>query len=1145
MDSNGFVHLHVHTEFSLLDGACRIKPLIKACVDRGMEALAVTDHGVMYCVVDFYEECIKNKIKPIIGCEVYTAKRTRFDKEINIDSDYGHLILLAENNIGYHNLMKIVSCAYTEGYYYKPRIDLDLLTKYHEGIICSSACIGGDVPQLILHDDYEGAKKLALIYRSIFGENNYFLEIQSNGIEEQILVNQGLIRMSQETGIPLVATNDVHFIDRSDSRAQDILMCVQTGKRVTDQDRMKFSTDQIYFRSPEEMKKLFVNQKEAIENTVRIANRCNVTLEFGRPVLPNFEIPGGITPSEYLVKLTFEGAHKRYGDILTDEINQRLEYELSVINKMGYAEYYLIVWDFIKYAKENGIPVGPGRGSGAGSLVAYCLRITNIDSLKYNLAFERFLNPERISMPDFDVDFCDERRKEVIDYVTTKYGEDRVAQIATFGTMAAKGAIRDVGRVLNIPYTEVDAIAKMVPMIPGKTVTIDKALEINQDLREKYENDETIKDLIDTAKQLEGMPRNVGTHAAGVVLTKNPVTDYVPVHKMADSGVSTQFPMAVLEKLGLLKVDFLGLRTLSVISDSVELIKSNYNKIIDFDTMEMNDSAVFKTICDGKTSGIFQLESPGMTRFMTDLQPDNIEDIIAGIALYRPGPMDQIPKYIENKRNPDAVTYAHKLLEPILKVTYGCIVYQEQVMQIVRDLAGYTMGQSDLVRRAMSKKKAEVMEKERANFITGAEKNGVSKDIANSIFETMTVFAGYAFNKAHAACYAVVGYQTAWLKTYYPVEFMAAIMNSYSGANERVAQYIAECRILGITILPPDINSSYPKFIVDNGQIRFGLAAIKNVGSKAAESIIEERKNNGDYKDFGDFCERMSNCEVNKRCIESFIKSGAFDSMGVRRSQLLDIYELLLEDVASAKKKNIEGQMSLFDMGTTQSMPLIHFKDIKEFDNAKLLSMEKEMMGVYVSGHPLTPFENQLSSIRNLKSSDLIISEETDLGGEGLDTGFAEHVKDNMTVTIGGIITNVKKKITKNNSMMAFVSLEDMFGTFDLLIFPKTYEQFIGLLKEETLVVVKGRLSLREDEAPKILPDSIVEMNKYFNTATAPININFLCDKNKKDIAEAYIKYFNGQTNIVIQDKDTGEILINGNIKATAKILSKLQEIIK
>ena len=1153
MNPDGFVHLHVHTEYSLLDGACRLAELIDTCKELGMEALAVTDHGVMYAAVDFYTLCLEKGIKPIIGCEVYTAKRSRFEKDSKVDSDYGHLILLAKNNEGYKNLIKIVSAASTEGFYYKPRIDRELLKEYHEGIICCSACLGGDVPQLLMNDRYDEAKELALWFDGTFGRGNYYLELQYNGIEDQITVNKYLKQISQETGIPLVATNDVHFVKREDAKAQDVLMCIQTGKRYADEDRMRFETDQFYLRSPEEMKKLFASTPEAIENTVKIAEMCNVEMTFGRSILPDFDVPEGFTPEDYLRKMCYDGAHVRFGNELSKEVTERLEYELSVICSMGYANYYLIVWDFIRFAKTNGITVGPGRGSGAASLVAYCLKITNIDSLKYNLAFERFLNPERISMPDFDVDFSDTRRKEVIDYVVSKYGEPCVAQIITFGTMAARGAIRDVGRVLDMPYNEVDVIAKLIPA--ELNITIKKAMEVSSELRAKYETDENVKELIDTAMQIEGMPRNVSTHAAGVVLTKDPVTSYVPVQKNGDS-VITQFPMKILEKLGLLKVDFLGLRTLTVIQDSLELIKENYGITVDFDSMEMNDPEVFRIIANGNTSGIFQLESGGMTRFMTELSPDCLEDIIAGIALYRPGPMDQIPKYIANKKNPESVKYDHPLLEPILDVTYGCMVYQEQVMQIVRDLAGYTMGRSDLVRRAMAKKKHDVMVQERENFVAGALKNNVSEQVSNGIFDQMMDFASYAFNKAHAACYAVVAYETAWLKYYYPVELMAATMNSFIGTNGKISAYIVAAKDMNIEILPPSVNESGPKFTVVNGKIRFGLAALKNVGEGAVLSMSEERKNNGKYKDFYDFCKRNTGTEINKRAIESFIKAGAFDGMGANRAQLLMSYEGILDDISSGAKRAPEGQMSLFEMfDDTEDAPVLDFRypDIEELSPEKLLAFEKEVTGVYISGHPLEKFKDFIQKNTNVNAGDLVLSD--DEGENGGALHYPEHIKDNMGVVFCGVVANIKKKITKNSQTMAFVTLSDMYGDVEIIVFPKTFEQFRDYFTEDNIIVVSGRLSMREDEAPKIIPDGIstpdefipapTKNNGYSAKNVKGKDISVTAPKSKIKRVSSFIRYFEGIDNITVLSADNdGEVLYKGRINGRTEIMDALNKLI-
>jgi len=1028
-----FVHLHVHTEYSLLDGASRIKSLIARAVELGMKSVAITDHGVMYGVIDFYKEAIRNNIKPIIGCEVYTARRSRFDKQANIDSDQGHLILLAKNNTGYKNLMKIVSAGFTEGFYYKPRIDMEVLERYSEGIIALSACLSGDIPTALLNGDYENAKNIALKFNNIFGQGNFYLELQMNGIEEQNIVNQKLVKLGKELGLPLVATNDVHYINRADAKAQEILLCIQTGKNINDEDRMQFSSEDFYFKSAEEMSELFKNLPEALENTSKIAEQCNVELEFNKLHLPKFEVPENEEPYAYLRKLCYHGLKNRYGSNAGKEIEERLEYELDVIRQMGYVDYFLIVWDFIKYAKDHGIMVGPGRGSAAGSIVAYTLGITNIDPIKYNLLFERFLNPERISMPDIDIDFCFERRQEVIDYVIEKYGKDRVAQIITFGTMAARAAIRDVGRALDIPYNEVDTVAKMIPFQAG--MTIDKALELNPELRSRYEDDETVMELIDTARRLEGMPRHASTHAAGVVISQAPIVEYVPLQRNEDS-ITTQFPMGTLEELGLLKMDFLGLRTLTVIRDTVELVKKNHGVEIAIDKLDMDDRNVFRMISEGKTSGVFQIESAGMTQFMKELQPSSLEDIIAGISLYRPGPMDQIPRYLKNKNNPSEIKYHHPLLENILNVTYGCMVYQEQVMQIVRELAGYSMGRSDLVRRAMAKKKVGVMEQERHNFIygitdsdgniivKGAIRNGVDEHTANVIFDEMMDFASYAFNKSHAAAYAVVAYQTAWLKYYYPTEFMAALLNSFLGSSDKVSQYVHECKNLNIDVLPPDINESDVRFSVVNGKIRFGMAAVKNVGVNQVAGIIDERRTNGLFKSFGDFCERISGRDVNKRCIESLIKCGAFDSFGVYRSRLMAVYEKMIDGIQMSKKRNVDGQLSIFDFSMQserEEVVVEEYPDIKEYPQKTLLAMEKEMLGLYISGHPLGEYEEEFKTRVTLFSTDLAINTFENEVEAGL--GRDKEIKDGAYVTVGGIITVKKTKTTKSNNLMAFVTL--------------------------------------------------------------------------------------------------------------------------
>ncbi|MGE5473700.1 MAG: DNA polymerase III subunit alpha, partial [Ignavibacteriales bacterium] len=977
-----FVHLHVHTEYSLLDGANRVHDLVSRTKELGMNSIAITDHGVMYGVIDFYKECTKQGIKPIIGCEVYTAARTRHDKQAGVDASQGHLILLAKNNQGYKNLMQIVSLGFTEGFYYKPRVDMEVLERYSEGLICLSACLSGDIPKAILNGNYNKAKELAIKLNKTFGEGNFYLEIQDNGIQDQKIVNQNLIKLSNESGIPLVATNDAHYLKREDSEIHEILLCIQTGKNMDDEDRMRFGTPEFYVKSPEEMIQRFGEINGAIENTAKIAEMCNVEIEFGKIKLPEYKISSENDNFTYLKGLCFEGLNKRFGGKAGENEKERLEYELKTIHDMGYIDYFLIVWDFIKYAKDNGIMVGPGRGSAAGSLVSYCLEITDINPLRYGLLFERFLNPERISMPDIDIDFCFERRQEVIDYVVRKYGSDRVAQIITFGTMAARAAIRDVGRALNMSYGEVDIVAKQIPMELG--MTINRALEVNVELKKNYDSDIRVQKLIDTAKALEGLTRHASIHAAGVVITDIPAVEYVPLQKNEDGSVTTQFTMGLLEELGLLKMDFLGLRTLTVIRDAVNFIKQTKGLDIDISSINYEDEKPLKLISEGKTEGVFQVESPGMKQFMKELKPASLEDIIAGNSLYRPGPMDQIPRYIRNKNHPDAIEYTHVKLEPILKVTYGCMVYQEQVMQIVRDLAGYSLGRSDLVRRAMSKKKTEVMKQERQNFIhgiiddngnvvvPGAIRNGLDENSANQIFDEMMEFAKYAFNKSHAAAYAVITYQTAWLKTYYPVEFMAALLNSFLGSIEKVTQYIRECRNMGIKVLPPDVNESSIGFTISGSNIRFGLAAVKNVGEGAVASIIETRTNSGAFTDFIDFCTKMDGKEVNKRCVESLIKCGAFDSLGAGRAQLMAGFERIIDGIQNTRKKNIQGQVSLFDSGEKASEIVLTLPDLKEYPQKLLLSMEKEMIGLYISGHPLEGYEEELKKQGTVSILDIL-----------------------------------------------------------------------------------------------------------------------------------------------------------------------------
>ena len=1122
-----FVHLHVHTQYSLLDGANRITDLVQRVKELGMDSCAITDHGVMYGVVEFYKEAKKNGIKPILGCEVYTAKRSMYDKQSGIDSDYGHLILLAKNNVGYKNLMKIVTLGCIDGYYYKPRIDYETLEKYSEGIIALSACLSGDIPAAILNNDYDKAIELANKLNGIFGQDNFYLELQHNSISEQNLVNQQLIKMSKELGIPLVATNDAHYLLKESARSQEILLCIQTGKTINDENRMRFNTDELYIKSPDEMYEHFKNVNEALQNTVKIAQMCNVELEFGKLHLPSFTVDEGYTPYEYLKEKCYMGLVENYGENYDSSIVQRLEYELSVILKMGYVDYFLIVWDFIRYARENGIMVGPGRGSAAGSIVSYCLHITSIDPLKYNLLFERFLNPERISMPDIDIDFCYERRQEVIDYVIRKYGKDNVSQIITFGTMAARGAIRDVGRALDISYGEVDTIAKMIPFQIG--MTIDKALEISQELKKKYEVEDQTSLLIDTARSLEGLTRHASTHAAGVVISKKPIVEYVPL-QLNESNVTTQFTMGLLEELGLLKMDFLGLRTLTVIRDAVNLVEQGQNKKIDIMKINFDDKDVYKMIGEGKTIGIFQLESGGMTQFMKDLQPNSLEDIIAGISLYRPGPMDQIPRYIKNKNNPNGIKYHHPLLENILNVTYGCMVYQEQVMQIVRELAGYSMGRSDLVRRAMSKKKIAVMEEERKNFIygitdeagnevvRGAVKNGVDEVTANKIFDEMMDFASYAFNKSHAAAYAVVAYQTAWLKYYYPTEFLAASLNSFLGSSDKVSLYVNECKVLNIKVLPPDVNESSVKFTVVNKNIRFGLAAIKNVGENAIISMIAERSKNGSFSSFLDFCQRIEGRDINKRCIESLIKCGAFDSLNIYRSKLIAVYERFLDGITQSRKRNMDGQMSIFDLMKEPQQSLQEdYPDIKEYPTNVLLGMEKEMLGLYVSGHPLSEYQSILDKNVNLYSKDLFInSNDEDSSDIGIEM---KKLEDSMRVVVGGIVNSRKTKTTKNNNLMAFIDLEDLYGNMELIVFPTIFEKYSSLLQQESIIVVRGKLSMREDEQPKIICEEVLPIKSLEEKG---VYLTFEKELSKEEGASlrALLKYFNGMTPIYIGKKN-------------------------
>ena len=1067
-----FVHLHVHTEYSLLDGSNKIKEYVARVKELGMNSAAITDHGVMYGVIDFYREARAQGIKPILGCEVYVAPGSRFDKEAGSGDDrYHHLVLLAENNKGYQNLMKIVSIGFTEGFYYKPRVDKEILRKYHEGIIATSACLAGEVQRNVLRGMYEEACKSAGEYEEIFGKGNFFLELQDHGLPEQKQVNQALLRMSRELHIELVATNDIHYTYAEDVKPHDILLCLQTGKRLSDEDRMRYEGGQYFVKSPEEMAQLFPYALQALENTQKIADRCNVEIEFGVTKLPKYDVPDGYTSWEYLNKLCWDGFAKRYPED-DGHLRDQLTYELSIIQKMGYVDYFLIVWDFIKYSRDHGIAVGPGRGSAAGSLVSYTLGITNIDPARYQLLFERFLNPERVSMPDIDVDFCYERRQEVIDYVVRKYGKDRVAQIVTFGTLAARGVLRDVGRVMDLPYAFVDSIAKMVPQ--ELNITLDKALQMNPEFRNLYESNEQVKELVDMSKRLEGLPRHTSMHAAGVVISQKAVDEYVPLSRGSDGSVTTQFTMTTLEELGLLKMDFLGLRTLTVIQNAVRFAEQSSGKQINIDEIDYNDKAVLDSLGTGKTDGVFQLESTGMKNFMKELKPQSLEDIIAGISLYRPGPMDFIPQYIRGKNNPDSITYDCPELESILEPTYGCIVYQEQVMQIVQKLAGYTLGRADLVRRAMSKKKAAVMQQERQNFVYGNEaehvpgciSNGISEQVANKIYDDMIDFAKYAFNKSHAAAYAVVAYQTAWLKYYYPVEFMAALMTSVIDNSSKVSEYILTCRQMGIQILPPDINESVSAFSVSNGAIRYGLNAIKSVGKPVIEEIIQERKERGNFEDLADFINRMSGHEVNKRAVENFIKAGAFDCFPANRRQMMMIYGQIMDDAAQKKKKDFAGQISLFDFAAEEDKAAFKIKipQVSEYGKEDLLAFEKEVLGFYISGHPLEEYEEQWKRGISHVTADFLPPEE----------GEEQRIRDGERAIVGGMITSKTMKATKNNKMMALITVEDLVGSVEVIVFPRDYEKNASMLNVDSKVFVSGRISAEEDRASKLILEKIV-----------------------------------------------------------------------
>ena len=1118
-----FTHLHVHTEYSLLDGSNKIKEYVARVKELGMDSAAITDHGVMYGVIDFYRAAREAGINPILGCEVYVAPGSRFDREVGSGDDrYYHLVLLAENNQGYSNLMKIVSKAFVEGFYYKPRVDLELLEKYHEGIIALSACLAGEVARYLARGMYEDAKIVALRYQDIFGKGNFFLELQDHGIPEQQTVNQQLLRMHRETGIDLVATNDVHYTMAEDAEPHDVLLCLQTQKKLSDENRMRYEGGQYYVKSPEEMARLFPYALEALENTHKIAERCLVEIEVGVAKRPKYDVPDGFTSWEYLNKLCHEGLEQRYHPV-TEELKKRLDYELSTIKNMGYVDYFLIVWDFIKYARDNDIMVGPGRGSAAGSLVAYTLGITQLDPIRYDLLFERFLNPERVSMPDIDVDFCFERRQEVIDYVRRKYGDDCVVQIVTFGTLAARGVIRDVGRVLDMPYAQVDTIAKMIPQ--ELNITIDKALGMNPELRKAYEEQDDIHRLIDLAKRLEGLPRHTSMHAAGVVISQKDVSEYVPLSRAQDGSIVTQFTMTTLEELGLLKMDFLGLRTLTVIQNAVKMVEKSTGMLLDMQEIDYNDKKVLDSLGTGRTDGVFQLESAGMKSFMKELKPQSLEDVIAGISLYRPGPMDFIPQYIRGKNRPDTIRYDCPQMEPILKPTYGCIVYQEQVMQIVRELAGYTLGRSDLVRRAMSKKKASVMAKERQNFVYGnAEEgvpgciaNGISEEIANKIYDEMTDFAKYAFNKSHAAAYAVVSYQTAYLKYYYPVEFMAALMTSVVEMPNKVAEYISVCRQMGIRILPPDINHGVYGFSVDNGAIRYALSAIKSIGRPVIEGIVREREEHGEYTSLKTFIERNID-QINKRVVENLIKAGALDCLEGNRNQKMTVYTQIIDSINQDKKHTMAGQLSLFDIAPEEDKNEfeIRMPQAAEYPKETILTFEKEVLGIYLSGHPLERYRNMMEKMISAKTSDFQPDDET---------GIPE-VYDNQKVIVGGMITDKTIKYTKNNKVMAFLTVEDLVGTVEVVVFPRDYEKCQMFLNEDARLFIQGRVSAEDDKASKL----ILEKVRLFDDMPRELWLQF-------ESREEYAKAETGLVDDLMESRGNSTVVIYlKDVKAMKKL---------
>ncbi|MCC8160635.1 MAG: DNA polymerase III subunit alpha [Oscillospiraceae bacterium] len=1119
-----FCHLHTHTEYSLLDGEASIKKLVARVKELGMDSCAITDHGSMYGAVDFYREAKAQGIHPVIGCEVYMAPRTRFDKVHDIDNKTSHLILLAENQKGYQNLIKMVSSGYIDGFYYKPRIDFDLLREYSEGIIVLSACLAGEVPKALLRGDYNGAKEIVERYVSVLGKDNYFLEIQDHGISDQKRIIPDIIKLSKEMGVGLVATNDIHYLTKADAKYQDVLMCIQMEKTVDDPNRMRFETEEFYIKSPEEMASLFDYAPEAIENTEKIAKRCSVDFDFNTRHLPAFDVPDGKDAFEYLTELCREGLKKRYSPV-TDELSARLDYELGVIKSMGFVDYFLIVWDFIHFANNNGVMVGPGRGSAAGSIVAYTLGITKVDPIKYGLIFERFLNPERVSMPDIDIDFAPEGRQKVIEYVVKKYGEEQVAQIVTFGTMKAKLAIRDVGRALNIPYAEVDRVAKLVPF--DLKMTIKKAIDISGELKALYENDPKIKELLETSMALEGLPRHASTHAAGVVITSEPIVNYVPLQLNADNFITTQFTKDTVESLGLLKMDFLGLRNLTVIENAVKIIKKTRGTDLDIDNIDYNKREVYELISSGNTDGVFQLESAGMQSFMQELRPETFEDIIAGIALYRPGPMEQIPRYIENKKNPDKITYKHPLLEGILNVSYGCMVYQEQVLEIVRVLAGYSLGKADQMRRTISKKKADAMKVERRNFIYGSEdgeipgciKNGIDESTAIAIFDEINDFANYAFNKSHAAAYAFVAYQTAYLKTFYPVEYMASLISSIDDL-DKINHYIANCKDMNIDRLPPDVNKSEDTFTVENGSIRFGLSAIKNVGRAMIINLVNERKNNGEFKSFADFIDRMSSKDMNKRALEGLIYCGAFDSMGIKRSQLLAVYEKALEGTARDARDNVAGQMSLFDAMDEQTE--MEFPNIPELDKKALLKMEKQSTGLYFSGHPMEEYTDKIKKLTKYNISDILTSVHRD--DDGNYHAAEGGIKDGDMIVICAAVASRKNKTTRANAQMAFITLEDIYGSVECIVFPKVFTEFSPILQEDNLVAVSARLSVREDEEPKLLMQSVQILDEALSSKKEPerlyIRLETRNEETLKTVYESLAPY-QGDMEVRLFFKDT------------------------